>query len=1003
MKLPFAFLFVLAFFSLFPFHLPLFSDTQAVSGQTPPIETIEGAVTWSENRTVNGIIIVERHATLSIPRGVTITFDGKSKIQVEGKLIIDGSPDKPVVLKKKDDDVGDAYTIVSLFSGNIAARNVDVSGGGGADEVFLIGYGRQRPLLNVAQADWIYSGAFGSMNSGALDLEGMYFHDNILAVYANNDSTRKVKVWRSKFERNTWDFINGNIRGNSDLRYNWWSREGGPEVCTVDCDYPRRTLEKIIGGVDTSSFAKSAYFKDPVIIIPGILGSWQMKDASAFVMDPIFGTYAKLVETLTDNGYEKEKNLFVFPYEWRKSNVETARLLRDRVDAIKSATNWPKVDIVAHSMGGLVAREYIEMQDGGDSIDQLITLGTPQNGSPESYLIWGIGDFYDTSFIKEMIAKKIFQQEAEESGYTSIYDYITKAPITSVRELLPVYSYLRNAKNNELRTYPTDYPRNVFLERLQSEENLAKLSPVLFTNIIGKVRADKTITGFRVGSSSAVVLSDGTELTLPWGFGKPDGYDDILGDRGLELGSGDGTVPLSSATDIPSDEQIELASEHNELPEAAAKITFRRLTGLDAMVETPRSIPMDSMMLIRVFSPIDIQIVAPSGKKMGKNFKTSGTYDEIPGAFYTGFNTKNEFITIPNPEDGEYRILTEGTGVGDYRIEATKIMIGVDALGGTESTATLHGTAEIGKQEEKKVTIKDDVVTGESTDTIAPTTTASLSGTQGRSDWYTSDVTITLTATDNEGESGIKETKYSLDDGVTWNIYTTSLIISSEGTTSILYFSTDTAGNREEAKAQTIKIDQTAPESKIQFNSTTQKLDIIGSDNLGQAVAVAIQTTTIPIPNPVSKERNWYSWLQSWYAKSKPKTILTTTLTDEAGHETILIFEKRKDRASRIDLALQSIGYDGVVTNLKDAGIQYKWQRDWRGRYVLFASYLSNQNMSVESHYLPKRNETWIMERPRELADEGDDESDRRPSRKKLSGMVVPGMVTEQGAVKIKY
>jgi hypothetical protein len=200
---------------------------------------------------------------------VTIEFDGKSKIEVEGKLIIEGTLNQPVVLKKKDSDEGDNYSIAALFSGSIVARNVDISGGGGATEAFLIGEGNRRSFLNRAMADWFYSGALGSINGGTLDIEGVYFHDNALAVYANNDHARRVKVWRSKFENNERDFINGNTSAQSDLRYNWWGSESGPEMCMVDCDYPQRTLEKIIGGADTSLFAKTKYFKNPVIIIPG--------------------------------------------------------------------------------------------------------------------------------------------------------------------------------------------------------------------------------------------------------------------------------------------------------------------------------------------------------------------------------------------------------------------------------------------------------------------------------------------------------------------------------------------------------------------------------------------------------------------------------------------------------------------------------------------------------------------------------------------------------------
>ncbi len=994
-----------------PVHFP--SDSSDASGENIPLEEIFDSVTWSENRVVNGSIVVNPGAELIIAKGVTVEFDGKVRLDVLGKLSIEGTPTAPVVLKKKDSDVNDSYTVAADSSGSIVVRNADISGGGGATEIFQVGEGSGwKSFLKRAQAFWVYNGALSVMNSGSLDIEGVYFHHNKLAVYSDSYSYHRLKVWRSKFIENEWDVVNQHSSGMADIRYNWWGNEGGPGLCVTECYEPRRTYEHIIGAVNISPFAVTEHFRNPVIIIPGILGSWRIFDNTPFVIDPIFETHEHLIQTLDDNGYEKERDLFVFPYEWRMSNVETAKLLRTRIEEIKIQTNWPKVDIVAHSMGGLVAREYIETLNGGKNIDQLITLGTPHNGSPESYLVWEGGDFYDTSFIKRTISRKIFQQEAEENGYESIFDYLTKEPINSVRQLLPIYSYLRDESTQVMRSYPTDHPKNSFLEKLKSGTGMTRLKPVLFTNIVGKISQDDTITALRVSSKTTITI-DGVELDMLWGHGKPDGYDDIFGDQGLEFGLGDGTVPLSSATDIPSDELIELASAHNELPSDAAKIVYSRLTGLDALVDTSEPFVLSSMMIVRVFSPIDIQVISPSGKRMGKDFSNGNILSEIPHAFYTGYQTENEFITIPNPEDGEYRILTEGTGDGDYRIEATKIVEDSEMGDAKESTATIRGTAETGKQEEKVVTIQDDVVTGENSDTFAPSTEIVLTGTQGQNDWYMDDVVVTLTATDNENESGVEKTEYSLDAGVTWNTYAEPVSISQEGMTAIRYFSTDKIGNREEIKTREIKIDKTAPEAKITFNKVTQKLDILGIDNLGGVVNVVTKESIMGEKGERGRtgERGEKNEMKRWderregkrMEEEKERTILAVTLTDPAGHVTVLSFEKKKDRRNRIDLALQSVSYDGIVTNLSNSGIQYKWQMDRRGKYFLFASHLRVPTGVIESHYFPKRNETWLMEKPRELDDEGDDDSDRRVTRKRLPGMIIPSLTTTQGKLKINY
>ncbi|KCZ73370.1 parallel beta-helix repeat (two copies) [Candidatus Methanoperedens nitroreducens] len=100
--------------------------------------------------------------------------------------------------------------------------------------------------------------------------------------------------------------------------------------------------------------------------------------------------------------------------------------------------------------------------------------------------------------------------------------------------------------------------------------------------------------------------------------------------------------------------------------------------------------------------------------------------------------------------------------------------------------------------------------TGEPMDNVPPTTTAVLSGSHGNNNWYISYVQVNLTATDNEGGSGVNETEYSFDNA-TWTTYTAPFAITNEGTTTLYYRSTDNAGNIESTRDQTISIDKTPP------------------------------------------------------------------------------------------------------------------------------------------------------------------------------------------------
>jgi hypothetical protein len=92
---------------------------------------------------------------------------------------------------------------------------------------------------------------------------------------------------------------------------------------------------------------------------------------------------------------------------------------------------------------------------------------------------------------------------------------------------------------------------------------------------------------------------------------------------------------------------------------------------------------------------------------------------------------------------------------------------------------------------------------------IAPTTTISLSGTHGNFDWFTSDVVVTLSATDMSN-TGINRTEYSFN-GSAWNRYTGPINITKEGTTAVYYRSVDNASDIETTKMKVVSIDKTAP------------------------------------------------------------------------------------------------------------------------------------------------------------------------------------------------
>ncbi|MDQ3254974.1 MAG: hypothetical protein M3R15_13900 [Acidobacteriota bacterium] len=93
--------------------------------------------------------------------------------------------------------------------------------------------------------------------------------------------------------------------------------------------------------------------------------------------------------------------LYVFPFDWRRDNVETARELVRRIEDLKRKLNRPdlRFNLVAHSMGGLVARYAARYGDadlppagqppqvtwaGASGINKIFMFGTPNEGSAEA-------------------------------------------------------------------------------------------------------------------------------------------------------------------------------------------------------------------------------------------------------------------------------------------------------------------------------------------------------------------------------------------------------------------------------------------------------------------------------------------------------------------------------------------------------------------------------------------------------------------------------------------
>ncbi|MCX4869536.1 hypothetical protein OIC43_42550 [Streptomyces sp. NBC_00825] len=111
---------------------------------------------------------------------------------------------------------------------------------------------------------------------------------------------------------------------------------------------------------------------------------------------PVHG-YERLINqvgagAVVDRGHPDARNLaadvVLFPYDFRMGAAEAAhRLAADAHDRLKDYDEKERagrVVVVAHSMGGLVARYWLGPLEGWRVCRSLVTLGTPHRGAPKA-------------------------------------------------------------------------------------------------------------------------------------------------------------------------------------------------------------------------------------------------------------------------------------------------------------------------------------------------------------------------------------------------------------------------------------------------------------------------------------------------------------------------------------------------------------------------------------------------------------------------------------------
>ena len=759
---------------------------------------------------------------------------------------------------------------------------------------------------------------------------------------------------------------------------------------------------------------KESSSKTPILIIPGVLGTdifkgtdllWanpKMSFISDGFMDPlafnsdlmpvdsslILGGVIRdksigilhsdytgnLINQLTSSGvgYTEGKDLFTFPYDWRFGvSEDNVNQLKGEINYILAQTDAGKaagkVNIVAHSTGGLLVKKYVMENSTSHGIGKAVFVGVPNLGAPKALKVLLEGDNFDVPALDPGEMQKIAQNmpviydlSPSRQYYNSLGSYMRVGVLNfytpSYKDLTfsQTEDYLKNshfnsqAIDNSANLHSTDFDNYDLREEGVDLYNIVGCK----TATIGKVLDEQDINGNHIDYTP-----------------NPDGNF-----------SGDGTVPFGSADSLavdgdktffaPKIKHGDLLSANGSLQEIVNLLTGSNLSTSgkiltrDAVQQNPGLCQIKGENL-KIHSPLAMDIVDQDGNHSGP-LPDGSIENSIPGADYEVWGEK-KYVFLPTDDNQQYQISIAGTGSGTFTLDdqsvdgnattqtqvfsnlpVTPALTGIVDFGsgGQETTLDIMATPT----SSPVVVAPSSVVNAEqSQDLTPPVSTSTITGTIGQPGFYRSNVSVNLSAmdpavnNDPSQTSGVLKISYNLDNSG-YQIYSSSTPItaSSEGQHVLSFFSTDRAGNNEQEQAIGFTIDKTAPEFAIQFNSAIQDLEFTATDTSPTLLSSSTLLSVIK------------KGFKGFFPRPVPKLVDQDdiiTATDAAGNVSQITLAG-KDRRHNLKADIKALTYNGKAADLSKNLLHFDWLYDKKNNLqILTQQVQSKKDFNVLAVY----------------------------------------------------
>jgi pimeloyl-ACP methyl ester carboxylesterase len=251
----------------------------------------------------------------------------------------------------------------------------------------------------------------------------------------------------------------------------------------------------------------------------------------------VYTAYNDLANFLRGNGYTGGTNLFTVGYDWRLDLIAEAQGFHERLFGENGLFPNPtdKVDIIAHSMGGLLLRAYLKLYPDDQRIVNAIYLGTPQRGAPLAYAkLIGAASLVD-KFDGQIFLLNLDTETFLTQNFPTAY------------ALLPRDKFVLINSSNGIAFEPL----KTSFARLSNPMLVDKANDLHTSGLAGP---DRVLRSFGINGTQHRTLEglNYTDPSCPKGFSDP---------------TGDGTVPsLSSGGFLDPSAYLYINEEHKNLP-----------------------------------------------------------------------------------------------------------------------------------------------------------------------------------------------------------------------------------------------------------------------------------------------------------------------------------------------------------------------------------------------------------------------------------------------------